>query len=70
MPLRRYLLLSLIGSAVWAFALAAAGWAAGTGYRRFHSSFDVVTVAIVIALILAPIAAVRTQRRRATNSTV
>jgi membrane protein DedA with SNARE-associated domain len=70
MKLRRYLVLSLIGSAVWAFALAAAGWAVGTGYRRFHSSFDVVTVAIVVALILASVAAVRTQRRRATNSIV
>ena len=38
MPHRRYLILSLIGSAVWAFALAAVGWGVGSGYRHFHSS--------------------------------
>ena len=64
MPLRRYLVLTLIGSAVWAFALAAAGWGVGTGYRRFHSSFDLVTVAIVVALVVAAVAAVRVRRRR------
>jgi subtilase family serine protease len=36
----------------------------GTGYRRFHSSFDLVTVAIVVALVVAAVAAVRVRRRR------
>jgi membrane protein DedA with SNARE-associated domain len=67
MPLRRYLVLSLIGSAAWAFALAAVGWGVGSGYRHFHSSFDIATVTIVIVLVAAVIVAVRVQRRRATE---
>ena len=65
MPLHRYLVLSLIGSAVWAFALAAAGWGVGSGYRRFHSSFDLLSVAIVFLVLFAVVAAVGLQRRRA-----
>ena len=53
---------------MWAFALAAAGWGVGSGYRRFHSSFDLVTVAIVAALAVAAVAAVRLQRRRAASA--
>jgi membrane protein DedA with SNARE-associated domain len=64
MPLRRYLVLSLIGSAAWAFALAAVGWGVGSGYRHFHSSFDLATVAIVAVFVLAAAMAVRVQRRR------
>src|SRR5437868_1530358 len=37
MQLGRYVALTLIGSAVWAFALAAVGWGVGNGYRSFHS---------------------------------
>jgi membrane protein DedA with SNARE-associated domain len=68
MPLDRYLALSLIGSAVWAFALAAAGWGVGSGYRHFHSSFDLFTAAIVFVLVLAVVAAVGVQRRRASET--
>ena len=64
MPLRRYLILSLIGSAVWAFALAAVGWGVGSGYRHFHSSFDLATLAIAVLLVLVAVMAVRVQRRR------
>jgi membrane protein DedA with SNARE-associated domain len=67
MPLRRYLVLSLLGSAAWAFALAGVGWGVGSGYRRFHSSFDLVTVAIVVVIVLAVVAAVRVRRRTAAN---
>jgi|SRR5438105_2863267 len=67
MPLRRYLILSLIGSAVWAFALAAVGWGFGSGYRHFHTSFDLATLAIACVLVLAVVIAVRVQRRRATD---
>jgi membrane protein DedA with SNARE-associated domain len=66
MPLRRYLVLSLIGSAAWAFVLAAVGWGVGSGYRHFHSSFDLATIAIVVVLV-ALVVAVRVQRRRATR---
>ena len=68
MPLHRYLVLSLIGSAVWAFALAAAGWGVGSGYRHFHSSFDLFTVAVVFALVLVVVAAAGLHRRRASET--
>src|SRR5262249_35128153 len=68
MPLHRYLVLSLIGSAVWAFALAAAGWGVGSGYRHFHSSFELFTVAIVLALVLVVVAGAGVQRRGASET--
>lgn len=68
MPLPRYLVLSLIGSAVWAFALAAVGWGVGSGYWSFHSSFDLVSVAIVVVMICAVAVVVRMQRHRAAES--
>ena len=68
MPLGRYLALSLVGSAVWAFALAGAGWGVGSGYRRFHSSFDLAAAAIVLVLVLAAAVAVNMQRRRAAEA--
>jgi membrane protein DedA with SNARE-associated domain len=65
MPLGRYVALSLVGSAAWAFALAGVGWGVGSGYRHFHSSFDLATAAIVVVLVLGLVAVVRAQRRRA-----
>jgi membrane protein DedA with SNARE-associated domain len=53
MPLGRYTLLTIPGSAAWCFALAGVGWAAGNGYRRFHEDFryvDYVVVAGIVAL--------------------
>jgi membrane protein DedA with SNARE-associated domain len=67
MPLRRYFVLSLTGSAAWAFALAAVGWGVGSGYRHFHSSFDLATIAIVVVVVAALLVAVRGQRRRTTE---
>jgi membrane protein DedA with SNARE-associated domain len=55
MRLLPYTLLSLAGSAVWAFALAGAGYGLGTGYRGFDHSFHYAEYAIV-ALILAGLA--------------
>jgi membrane protein DedA with SNARE-associated domain len=68
MPVGRYLALSLIGSAVWAFALAGVGWGVGRSYRRFHSSFDLVTGAIVVVLVVGVAAWVGMQRRRAAET--
>ncbi len=54
MPLWRYTVLTLIGSAAWCFALAGVGWGAGTGYKHFHHAFDYVEVVVVAgALALA-----------------
>jgi membrane protein DedA with SNARE-associated domain len=50
-PLRSYIPLTLIGSAVWAFVLAAAGWAAGTRYGTIHHDWRYVEFAIVIAVL-------------------
>ena len=39
MPLAPYAVLTALGSAVWAFAFAAVGWALGSSYGRFHHGF-------------------------------
>ena len=53
MPFARYTFLTLIGSAIWAFAFAAAGWALGSSYERVHHDFKYVDYVIVAAVILA-----------------
>jgi membrane protein DedA with SNARE-associated domain len=45
-PLPRYTVLTLIGSAVWCFAFAGAGWAAGASWESFHSGFRYADVAV------------------------
>jgi membrane protein DedA with SNARE-associated domain len=52
MPLAPYTLFTLIGSAVWAFAFAAIGYAVGSNYERFHHFFDVALVAGAALLVL------------------
>jgi len=51
MRLLPYTLLSLAGSAVWAFAFAGAGYGLGTGYRSFDHSFRYVEYAIVVGIV-------------------
>jgi membrane protein DedA with SNARE-associated domain len=53
-----YSLLTLVGSAVWAFALAGAGWALGARYTRFdhgfhYAEYAVVAVAVGAAAVIA-----------------
>ena len=52
MPFWRYSILTLIGSAVWGFALAGVGYGLGRSYETFHHDFRYVDYA-VIALIVA-----------------
>jgi len=52
MRLGRYTILTAVGSAIWAFAFAAIGWAAGRSYDRFHHDFGYVEY-VVVALVLA-----------------
>jgi membrane protein DedA with SNARE-associated domain len=52
MPLVPYTLLSLAGSAVWAFAFAGAGYGLGTGYRGFDHSFHYVEYAVVALIVV------------------
>jgi membrane protein DedA with SNARE-associated domain len=52
-PLGRYTVLTLIGSAVWCFAIAGIGWGVGRSYETFHHDFryaDYAAVALVLAL--------------------
>jgi membrane protein DedA with SNARE-associated domain len=50
-PFRRYTVLTLIGSAIWCFALAGAGWALGSRWEEFHHTFRYVDYT-VIALVV------------------
>lgn len=51
-PFARYTLLTAIGSAIWAFAFAGIGWAAGRSYERFHHDFGFVEYAVVAAILM------------------
>jgi membrane protein DedA with SNARE-associated domain len=68
-PLGRYTVLTLIGSAIWCFALAGAGWALGSQWEDFHKGFRFLDYAIVAALVAgAAFLAWRIVRRRASRS--
>lgn len=49
-PLHRYVWLTLLGSAAWAFALAGAGWALGESWQTFHDRFRYADYAAAGAL--------------------
>jgi len=46
----RYTLLTLAGSALWCFAFAGAGWAAGASWERLHHTFRYLDVAVAVAI--------------------
>jgi membrane protein DedA with SNARE-associated domain len=52
MPLGRYTWLTLLGSAIWCFALAGIGWALGANWERFHHAFRYADYAIVVAVVV------------------
>jgi membrane protein DedA with SNARE-associated domain len=52
MPLGRYTVLTLIGSALWCFPLAAIGWALGANWEEFHHAFHYVDYLIVAVIVL------------------
>jgi membrane protein DedA with SNARE-associated domain len=52
MPFGRYVGLTAIGSAIWAFAFAGVGWAAGSSYERFHHDFGYVEYAVVVLVLV------------------
>jgi membrane protein DedA with SNARE-associated domain len=64
MPFWPYLVLTALGSAIWAFALAGIGWAFGSNYERFHHAFDVVLVAGAGLLVLYLVARLASSRLR------
>ena len=51
MRLAAYTILTLLGSAIWCFALAGAGWAVGRSWERFHSDFRFVDYAVALAVV-------------------
>jgi membrane protein DedA with SNARE-associated domain len=53
MPLGRYTLLTVPGSAVWCFAFAGIGWGLGANWESFHDTFRYADYAILAAILLA-----------------
>jgi membrane protein DedA with SNARE-associated domain len=47
-----YTVLTLIGSAVWAFAIAGAGYGLGSSYERFHHDFRYAEYAVVAGVLV------------------
>ena len=49
--LSRYTLLTLVGSAIWSFGFAAAGWGLGSGYERLHHQLGWAEIAVVACAV-------------------
>jgi membrane protein DedA with SNARE-associated domain len=69
-PFRRYTILTLIGSAIWCFAFAGAGWAAGASWESFHHAFRFADIAVALLLVGAAALVARhiLRRRRARSA--
>jgi membrane protein DedA with SNARE-associated domain len=52
MPIVRFLVLTFLGSAIWCFAIAGAGWALGSSYEHFHHDFAYAEYAVLAAVIV------------------
>jgi membrane protein DedA with SNARE-associated domain len=52
MPLAPYTVLTLIGSAIWAFAIAGIGYGLGSSYKRFDHAFKYVEYAVVVGVVV------------------
>ena len=52
MRLAPYTVLTLIGSAIWAFAIAGAGYGLGSSYERFNHDFRYVEYAVVAGVLV------------------
>jgi membrane protein DedA with SNARE-associated domain len=63
MPLWRYSVLTLIGSAVWAFGLAGAGYGLGSSYERFHRDFRFADYAVAAGIIALAVYVFVSRRR-------
>jgi membrane protein DedA with SNARE-associated domain len=64
-PLVRYSLLTLLGSAMWCFAFAGAGYAAGESWEDFHHAFRYLDYLVAAAIVgAAAYLAIRYLRRR------
>jgi membrane protein DedA with SNARE-associated domain len=72
MPLAPYTLLTLVGSAIWAFTIAGIGYGLGSSYERFNHGFKYAEYAVVVGVVLIAayltfrvLNAARVSRRRA-----
>jgi membrane protein DedA with SNARE-associated domain len=52
MPLVRFTVLTFLGCVPWCFGIAAAGWALGSSYERFHHDFAYVEYAVLAGVIV------------------
>lgn len=71
MPVAPYTALTLVGSAIWAFAFAGVGYGLGSSYERFHNDFKYVEYAVVAGVVVAAaylVYVARVRRRAATDS--
>ena len=75
MPLAPYTLLTLIGSAIWAFAIAGIGYGLGSSYERFNHGFKYAEYGVVAGVVLLAaylifrwLRAAKVSRRRADHS--
>ena len=50
---RPYVWLTLLGSALWCFGFAGAGWAAGSNWESFHEAFRYVDYLVIVLVIAA-----------------
>jgi membrane protein DedA with SNARE-associated domain len=63
MPVVRFLVAAVIGSAIFCFALAGGGWALGSSYNGLHKILEWVAIfLIVVALAVAGVAIWRSRR--------
>jgi membrane protein DedA with SNARE-associated domain len=69
MPFRRYNVLTLLGNALWCFALAGAGWGLGRSYTKLHHDFRYVELAVVAGIVLIVAYLVVRRRRPGTMPT-
>jgi len=67
-PLARYTLLTALGSAIWCFGLAGAGWGLGASWSGVHHGFSYADYVVVAAVVLVAAYAVL-RRRRSTTMT-
>ena len=67
LPFGPYTVLTLIGSAVWAFGIAGAGYGLGTGYETFHHDFRYAEYAVLAGVLLLAANLLYRWRRAATE---
>ena len=63
-PLAPYVALTLLGSLLWCFAFAGAGWALSGSWESFHHGFRYADYVVVAAILIAAAAAILHRRRR------